>query len=256
MSQDHDIHAAVQSRYARLVEQANEVIPLQQATSCCGDGTDECGCGSGYLVDLSEVPSEVAEFSLGCGDPISIAELQPGEVVVDLGSGGGLDAFLASKRVGEKGLVVGIDMTPQMVERAMQSRDKQGITNVEFKLGKIEDMPLPKDFADVIISNCVINLAPEKKAVFEEAFRVLKSGGRFAVADIVTRGEMTEVERANMDAWSECMTGAIDVDVYLNQLREVGFVDVQVTHEVDYPTTGRFSVEVLSARITARKPKR
>ena len=254
MSETQDIHAAVQSRYGRLAEKANDVIPLQQATACCSDGDDDCGCGVGYLVDLSEVPSEVAEFSLGCGDPISIAELQQGEVVVDLGSGGGLDAFLAAKRVGEKGLVVGIDMTPQMIERATQARDKQGIINVDFKLGKIEDMPVPDNFADVIISNCVINLAPDKQAVFAESFRVLKSGGRFAVADIVTKGEMSQSDRANMDAWSECMTGAIDVDVYLNQLREVGFVDAQVTHQVEYPVTGEFSAEVLSARITARKP--
>lgn len=253
MSQNQDIHAAVQSRYGRLAEQANNIIPLQQAESCCGEG-DDCGCGTGYLVDLSDIPSEVAEFSLGCGDPISIAELQPGEVVVDLGSGGGLDAFLAAKRVGEKGLVVGIDMTPQMIERATQSRDQQGITNVDFKLGKIEDMPLPDNFADVMISNCVINLAPDKKAVFAEAYRVLKSGGRFAVADIVTKGEMSDSDRANMDAWSECMTGAIDVDVYLQQLGEVGFVEAQVTHQVEYPVTGDFSAEVLSARITARKP--
>ena len=254
MSNAHDVHAAIQSRYGRLAEKANDIIPLQQAASCCGDGDDDCGCGSGYLVDLSEVPSEVAEFSLGCGDPISIAELQPGEVVVDLGSGGGLDAFLAAKRVGEKGLVVGIDMTPQMINRAIQSRDKQNLTNVDFKLGQIEDMPLPDNFADVIISNCVINLAPDKKAVFAESFRVLKSGGRFAVADIVTKGEMSATDRANMDAWSECMTGAIDVDVYLNQLREVGFVDTAVTHQAPYPVTGDFSAEVLSARITARKP--
>lgn len=252
MSSKQDIHAAVQARYARLAEQAMDVIPLQQAESCCGDDTG--GCCGGYLVDLSEVPNEVAAFSLGCGDPISIAELQPGEVVVDLGSGGGLDAFLAAKRVGDKGLVVGIDMTPQMIERATRSRDKLGITNVDFKLGNIEAIPAPDNFADVIISNCVINLAPDKKVVFAEAFRVLKSGGRFAVADIVTRGELTEAERANMDAWSECMTGAIDVDVYLNQLSEVGFADAQVTHAAEYPRTGDFSAEILSARITARKP--
>ncbi len=253
MAQDQDIHAAVQSRYGRLAEQANNIIPLQQAESCCGDG-DDCGCGTSYLVDLSEIPSEVAEFSLGCGDPISIAELQPGEVVVDLGSGGGLDAFLAAKRVGDKGLVVGIDMTPQMIERATKSRDQQGINNVNFKLGKIEDMPLPDNFADVMISNCVINLAPDKKAVFAEAYRVLKSGGRFAVADIVTKGEMSDADRANMDAWSECMTGAIDVDVYLQQLEEVGFVNARVSHQVQYPVAGDFSAEVLSARITAHKP--
>jgi arsenite methyltransferase len=238
------IHEAVKERYGRIAE---------TSSSCCGDG---CGCSTAslYETDINLVPNEVAEFSLGCGDPISIAELRPGEVVVDLGSGGGLDAFLAAQRVGQTGRVIGIDMTPTMIERATQSRDKQGFTNVEFKLGQIENMPIPSDTADVIISNCVINLAPNKKAVFADAFRVLKSGGRFAVADIVTEGELTSEERANMDAWAECLTGAIDVNDYLGALREVGFVEAQVTHKAAYTADNAFSAKIFSARITARKP--
>jgi SAM-dependent methyltransferase len=242
-STQNAIHNAVQERYSRLAKQSQD---------CCGD---ECGCSSDRLYDisLSDVPQEVAEFSLGCGDPISIAELRPGEVVVDLGSGGGLDAFLAARRVGESGHVVGIDMTPAMIERATHSRDRQGLTNVEFRLGKIEAMPLPDNFADVIISNCVINLAPDKAAVFRDAFRVLKPGGRFAVADIVSEGDLNEDEQSNMDAWAECMTGAIDVDRYLNLLRDVGFVDVGVTHKVE-ANVEAYTHRIWSARITAYKP--
>jgi SAM-dependent methyltransferase len=240
------VHQAVQERYGRLAE---------TASSCCGDS---CGCSSTasqlYEADLALLPKDVTEFSLGCGDPISIAELRPGEVVVDLGSGGGLDAFLAARRVGETGRVIGVDMTPAMIERATQARDKQGLTNVEFRLGQIEHLPIESSAADVIISNCVINLAPDKQAVFNDAFRVLKPGGRFAVADIVTEGEMTPQERANMDAWAECLTGAIDQGVYLDMLRQAGFADVQVTHRAPYEVADVFSARVYSARITARKP--
>lgn len=234
-----DIHEAVKSRYGRLAE---------TGSSCCGSNA------SLYEADMNLIPTEVAEFSLGCGDPISIAELRPGEVVVDLGSGGGLDAFLSAQRVGETGRVIGVDMTPAMIERATKARDKQGFKNVEFRLGQIEHMPIEDNTADVIISNCVINLAPDKKAVFKDAFRVLKPGGRFAVADIVTEGALTPDERANMDFWSECLTGAIDVNVYLGALREVGFVDAQVTHKVAYTGESNFSAKIFSARITARKP--
>jgi arsenite methyltransferase len=238
------IHDAVQERYGRLAEQSQ---------SCC-DG--DCGCSTDYLYDisLSEIPQDVAEFSLGCGDPISIAELKPGEIVVDLGSGGGLDAFLAARRVGETGRVVGIDMAPAMIERATQAVDRQGITNVEFRLGKIEDIPLPDNFADVIISNCVINLAPDKAAVFSEALRILKPGGRFAVADMVSEGDLTDEERANLDAWAECMTGAIDVSRYLDLLTEVGFEDAKVTHQAQADVQG-FTHPILNARITAQKPE-
>lgn len=236
------VHEAVQQRYGRLAEQSQ---------SCCGD---ECGCSNTlYETDLALVPSEVAEFSLGCGDPISLAELKPGEVVVDLGSGGGLDAFLAAQRVGANGFVIGVDMTPAMIERATAARDAQKLTNVDFRLGKIENMPVDSNTADVVISNCVINLAPDKKAVFADAFRVLKSGGRFAVADIVSDGELTAEERANMEFWSECLTGAIDMNVYTDSLREVGFANVEITHKVPY-TDGNFSSRIYSARIVAHKP--
>lgn len=238
------IHEAVQTRYGRLAE---------ESASCC-DGDCCNSAATLYQSDLSEIPAEVAEFSLGCGDPISIAELSAGEVVVDLGSGGGLDAFLAARRVGETGKVIGIDMTPAMIEKANQALVKQNLSQVEFRLGKIENMPVEDNYADVIISNCVINLAPDKKAVFADAFRILKSNGRFAVADIVTDGELTAAERANLDAWSECLTGAIDMHLYMNWLREVGFTDVQITHRVPYTDDGAFSNKIYSARITARKP--
>ena len=239
-----DVHEAVKDRYGRLAT---------TSTSCCDDS---CGCADSsalYEIELKDLPIEAAEFSLGCGDPITIAELSPGEVVVDLGSGGGLDAFLAAQRVGETGQVVGIDMTPAMIERATAAAQSRGIENVRFELGQIEAMPLPDNFADVIISNCVINLTPDKQAVFDDAFRVLKSGGRFAVADIVSEGDLTDEERANLDAWSECLTGAIDVQKYLAMLESAGFMNVKVTHQVPYGLEG-FSHPIFSARITARKP--
>ncbi len=232
-----EVHQAVQQRYGRLAEESQ---------SCC--------VGMIYETDLSVLPQEVAEFSLGCGDPISLAELQPGEVVVDLGSGGGIDALLAAQKVGATGYVIGVDMTPAMIERATVARDKAGVTNVDFRLGQIEKMPIDDATADVIISNCVINLAPDKQAVFADAFRVLKPGGRFAVADIVADGELTPEERANFDAWSECVTGAIDMELYLEMLRAVGFKDVEITHKVEV-NEQQFSSRIFSARIVAHKPR-
>lgn len=240
---NEQIHLAVQDRYGRLA---------QQASSCCG-GSAGCNSSALYEADLSLLPKDIAEFSLGCGDPISLAELRPGEVVVDLGSGGGLDAFLAAARVGQAGRVIGVDMTPEMIEKANNARIKQGLDNVEFRLGKIENMPVADNTADVIISNCVINLAPDKKAVFAEAFRVLKPGGRFAVADIVSDGEISTEARANMDFWSECLTGAMDMNLYLQWLGEVGFVGATITHKVSYGDQP-FAANIYSARIVAFKP--
>lgn len=233
----NDVHAAVQQRYGRLAESGQ---------SCCSDGA----C---YQSDLSEVPADIAEFSLGCGDPISIAELQAGEVVLDLGSGGGLDAFLAAQRVQANGKVIGVDMTPAMIERAEASRQRLGLENVEFRLGQIEALPVEDASVDVILSNCVINLVPDKKAVFAEAFRVLKSGGRLAVADLVSDGELSEAERADFDAWAECLSGAIPEARYLGYLREVGFQKVEITHRRRYEETRQLSAPIYSVRVVAYK---
>jgi len=165
---------------------------------------------------------------MGCGNPTAIAALQPGEVVLDLGSGGGIDCFLAAKRVGPQGRVIGLDMTPDMIKLAQKNAKQVGATNVEFRFGEMEDMPLPDATVDVIISNCVINLSPDKDAVFAEALRVLRPGGRVSVSDIVLHGELPESIAVRMDAWASCVAGALQETDYLDKMRMAGFQDVEV----------------------------
>jgi len=165
---------------------------------------------------------------MGCGNPTAIAALQPGEVVLDLGSGGGIDCFLAARKVGPMGRVIGLDMTPEMIKLARRNAKKVGVTNVEFHYGEIEDIPLPDEAVDVIISNCVINLSPDKDAVFREAYRVLRPGGRMVVSDIVIHGELPELIRNRLDAWAGCVAGALDESDYLDKIRAAGFADVEV----------------------------
>ncbi len=205
---------------------------------------------------LSDLPDDVAGFSLGCGDPITLAELQPGEMVLDLGSGGGLDCFLASKQVGESGFVIGIDMTPEMLERATASAQRMGIGNVEFRKGYLEDLPVDNDSVDVIISNCVINLSPDKLKVFAEMFRILKPGGRVSVSDIVTSGELPEDVRNDMLAWGACIAGALEMDEYIQGLEQVGFEDVSLVAKTGDGELleGIPQDSLFSASITARKP--
>jgi arsenite methyltransferase len=230
-------------------------------SSCCGSASGDC-CGSTeeaklYPVDLiTSMPEDVAGFSLGCGDPITLARLHLGETVLDLGSGGGLDCFLAARQVGESGSVIGVDMTPEMLARACTAAGRMRIQNVEFREGYLEDLPVLDDSVDVVISNCVINLSPDKPRVFREVFRVLKPGGRVAVSDIVTRGPLPESLRKDMQAWGACVSGALDVDDYTGALEAAGFVDVTVT-----PRDGSGSSMPItdggapfSATITARKP--
>jgi len=183
---------------------------------------------------LADLPDTVTGISLGCGDPTAIANLKPGEVVLDLGSGGGIDCFLAAKKVGPTGFVIGVDMTDSMLKLANKNKVKLGIANVEFRKGEIEDLPVDDNSIDVIISNCVINLSPDKDAVFQEAFRVLKPGARFAVSDMVTEGEFPAQLRQNVNAWAGCITGALDQNDYLDKLRRAGFVDVAVESRKSY----------------------
>src|SRR5512138_2457793 len=207
MNQDPDaVRETVREHYAA------------QATSgsCCGP--EPC-CDSSsnklYPVDmLTELPQDVASFSLGCGDPISLAALEPGQTVLDLGSGGGLDCFLASKRVGDSGHVIGVDMTPEMIERARAAAQRLGAKNVEFRQGFLEALPVDAGTVDVAISNCVINLAPDKSKVLKEVFRVLKSGGKMAVSDIVTDGPLPAAVKDSLSAWAGCVAGALDVREY------------------------------------------
>ncbi|MCU0555357.1 MAG: arsenite methyltransferase [Syntrophales bacterium] len=205
--------------------------------SCCGGPAvvTEIGRKIGYAVsDLSAVP-EGANLGLGCGNPIALASLREGETVLDLGSGAGFDCFLAAGRVGPAGKVIGVDMTPEMVGRARENARKDGIENVEFRLGDIEHLPVEDGSVDVIISNCVINLAPDKGRVFREAFRVLKPGGRLMVSDIVLARPLPDVVKNSVAAYVGCVAGASLKGEYLEAMRQAGFADVAVQSETSFP---------------------
>jgi arsenite methyltransferase len=222
-AKNEEIHSAVRERYGRKA---------QQFTSDCCAPQKECGCSPSKnygTEELKNLPAGLADVSLGCGNPISMIDMRGGDTVVDLGSGGGLDCFLAAEKVGARGRVIGVDMTPEMIEKARASAVKVGAANVEFRLGQIESLPVADGEADVIISNCVINLSPDKPAVFREMFRALKSGGRVAVSDIVTRGPMSPLVSRSLENWAECIAGALDVERYRQGLIAAGFIDVAVS---------------------------
>ncbi len=241
-----EIRSSVREHYAGLA---------RQASSCCGPST--CDCDPNYPDQLANaVPEDIANFSLGCGDPITIASLQPGETVVDLGSGGGLDCFLAAQRVGAPGHVIGVDMTPEMLAKARGNAQRLGVSNVEFREGFIEHLPVADGEADIVISNCVINLSPDKPQVFRDIYRVLRSGGRVSVSDVVTNGELPVAVQKSMEAWGACVAGALDVKDYTRELQTAGFVDVKVEPK-GKSDTGESVMPVhepFSAIITARKP--
>jgi arsenite methyltransferase len=213
--------------------------------SCCSTPTS-CGCNSsnvseeisrriGYTdEEIGSVP-EGANLGLGCGNPVALASLKKGQTVLDLGSGGGFDCFLAANRVGKSGKVIGVDMTPEMIDKARENARKGKYENVEFRLGEIENLPVADDTVDVIISNCVINLSPNKKRVFEEAFRVLKPNGRLMVSDIVLLKKLPEIIRKNVQAYIGCLSGAEMKDRYLQMIRDAGFREVKVIEENFFP---------------------
>ena len=248
------VHEAVQERYGAIATSGG---------SCCGP-SDCCGDSSTanaellYNAELLEgLPLDVTGLSLGCGDPVTIAGLRPGEQVLDLGSGGGIDCFMAARQVGAEGHVIGVDMTPAMLAQANANKQRLGVANVEFRQGQIEALPVADSSVDVIMSNCVVNLAPAKLPVFREAFRVLKPGGRMALSDIVSEGDFSPELRADLSRWAECVTGAIDVDLYTGLMREAGFVDVTVADKVsaeEFVPRQEGMPRVYSARITAVKP--
>jgi arsenite methyltransferase len=201
--------------------------------SCCGpsdvavESTD--GAARFYSAgELSGLPDSVTGASLGCGNPTAIADLRPGEVVLDLGSGGGIDCFLAARQVGPEGQVIGLDMTPDMIKLARRNAKKIEATNVDFRYGEMEEIPLPGESVDAIISNCVINLSPDKDAVFGEAHRVLRPGGRLSVSDIVVDGDLPQPVRDNLNAWAGCIAGALDERDYLGKIQAAGFEQVEV----------------------------
>ena len=260
-----EIHESVREHYA-----------AQASTgSCCGPSVC-CEPASNKLYPeelLTELPDDITSFTLGCGDPITLAGLKPGETVLDLGSGGGLDCFLAAKKVGESGHVIGVDMTPEMIERARNSARRLKIKNVEFRQGLLEELPVESNIVDVAISNCVINLAPDKMKVFKEVFRVLKPGAKLSVSDIFTDGPLPETIKKSLSAWAGCIAGALEIKEYQGAMQAAGFTDISITpsyfdeatideavrdmgDQVDLEVVSREAISktVFSARITARKP--
>jgi SAM-dependent methyltransferase len=223
-----DIRQIVREKYG---EAARRVVAVRSEAACCGS---KPSCGDPITSNLydeaqtRELPGDAVLASLGCGNPTALAEIAPGEVVLDLGSGGGIDVLLSARRVGPTGKAYGLDMTDEMLALARENARKAGATNVEFLKGEIEHIPLPDRSVDVIISNCVINLSSDKDQVLREAFRVLKPGGRFAVSDVVTRGDIEPAIRASVLAWVGCVAGALDEQVYRDKLAAAGFTGIDV----------------------------
>ena len=223
-----DMKDAVREKYGQAALRARS-----GGGFCCGAGGLSCSDDpiTSNLYDTkqaSEIPAEALQASLGCGNPTALAELKPGETVLDLGSGGGIDVLLSAKRVGPAGKAYGLDMTDEMLALANENKRKAGVRNAEFLKGEIENIPLPDNSVDVVISNCVINLSPEKKQVLREAYRVLKPGGRFAVSDVVTRGEVLPEIRKSMLLWVGCVAGALDETEYRRELESAGFEQVDL----------------------------
>ncbi len=241
MSDSNEIRDAVRRRYAAAARRALEVEPASCCPpGCCGDAgadtTDVYGSAEKDVIsrdlyaadEMSQVPEAAVLASLGCGNPAALAELRPGEVVLDLGSGGGIDVLLSARRVGPAGMAYGVDMTDEMLYLARRNQREAGISNAEFLKGSIEDIPLPDGSVDVIISNCVINLSTDKDRVLREAFRVLRPGGRFAVSDVVVQGRIPEAVPRSIEAWVGCLAGALHEEEYGRKLRAVGFTDIEV----------------------------
>lgn len=228
------------------------------ASSCCGP--DPITSGLYEAGETAVLPKEAVNASLGCGNPTALAELHAGETVLDLGSGGGIDVLLSARRVGPTGKAYGLDMTDEMLALARENQAKSGLANVEFLKGEIEQIPLPDSSVDVIISNCVINLSADKQQVLREAFRVLKPGGRFAVSDVVARGEMPEAVRRNAELWVGCVAGALEEKEYADKLARAGFVEIGVEPWRIYDTAELGAAEpgagaqFMSAFVRARKP--
>ncbi len=244
---EEEIKKYVRDRYARAANQGTSCC--QPATSCCGGGkgTDIISKSIGYTdQDLKVVP-EGANLGLGCGNPLALASLREGETVLDLGSGAGFDCFLAARQVGKSGKVIGVDMTPEMLDKARGNAEKGDFMNVEFRLGEIENLPMADNQADIVISNCVINLSPAKERVFQESFRVLKAGGRLMVSDIVLLQELPKEIRNSIAAYTACVAGAETKESYLGAIQKAGFQKIQILDETVFPT------EILANDPTARE---
>ena len=232
---EKEVKKVVREGYARIAKQGGSCC--SSVNSCCGstDLAQSIGKSIGYTEEeLTAVP-EGANLGLGCGNPVALASLREGEIVLDLGSGAGFDCFLAANQVGETGRVVGVDMTPEMIEKARENAGKGNYENVEFRLGEIENLPVADNSVDVVISNCVINLAPDKGRVFKEVFRALKPGGRLMVSDIVLLEELPDFIKTSVMAYVGCLSGAIMRDEYLGVIEAAGFQDIRIIDETYFP---------------------
>ncbi len=261
-----NVRQHVRQSYAEVAEASNSGSCCGEASSCCGVSDDAAintliSTRLGYSEeDLAQAP-DGADMGLGCGNPRAIASLQPGETVIDLGSGGGFDAFLAAREVGESGRVIGIDMTPAMLSKARANAEKGRFTQVEFRLGEIEHLPVADNTADIIISNCVINLSPHKEQVFADAFRVLKPGGRLAISDVVATAEMPPEMKNDPMLHAGCMAGALLIDDLERMMRDAGFEQIRITPKDesrefirDWAPGRGVEAYVVSAYIEAVKP--
>ena len=242
---EQELKKVVREGYAKIAKTGS---PCCGPVSCCSDESDVDSSTSskiGYTdEELQSVP-EGADLGLGCGNPTALASLRQGETVLDLGAGGGFDCFLAANKVGKKGKVIGVDMTPEMLDKARQNARKGKYKNVEFRLGEIENLPVADGSVDVIISNCVINLSPDKKKVFQEAFRVLKPGGKLMVSDIVLMQELPAFIQESLEAYVACVSGAMLKDRYVGTIRDAGFHNIKVLDEKSFPAKSAVNDPIL-----------
>lgn len=250
------IKGMVKKGYAKIAKQGTSCCP---SGNCCSSASDISKTVGYSNEEINAVP-QGANLGLGCGNPVAIAILKQGDVVLDLGSGAGFDAFLAAKKVGKKGRVIGVDMTTEMLERARTNAKKGDYSNVEFRQGEIEKLPIEDDSIDVIISNCVINLSPDKKSVFSEAYRVLRPGGRLMVSDLVLTKELPPTIKKSVEAYVGCIAGAIMKEDYIGYIKKYGFRDVAVVDQTSYPVDALFKElksagdAVASIKVSAKKP--
>jgi arsenite methyltransferase len=230
-----EIRKAVRDGYGKIAKNSGSCCLPGASCGCGGTSVEKISRGVGYTPEEMQTVPEGANLGLGCGNPVALASMKEGEMVVDLGSGAGFDAFLAARAVGKSGRVIGVDMTPEMVDKARGNVRKGDYGNVEFRLGEIENLPVADRTADVIISNCVINLSPDKERVFREAFRVLKPGGRLMVSDIVLLNRLSAALTESIEAYVGCVAGAVMKEDYLRAIREAGFEDIQIVGETNFP---------------------
>lgn len=230
-----EIKKVVREGYAKIAKQENSCCT--PAPSCCGTGdiAQEISKKIGYTEEELRIVPEGANLGLGCGNPVALASLKEGETVLDLGSGAGFDCFLAANKVGKNGKVIGVDMTTEMIGKARENARKNRYRNVEFRLGEIENLPIADNSVDIVLSNCVINLSPDKRRVFMEAFRVLKPGGRLMISDIVLLKELPDFIKNSIEAYIGCLSGAIKKDEYIETIKKAGFREVRIIDETSFP---------------------